>query len=270
MQVAFWSIIHGQAANTSNLLAISIMSAMEYRLRILITHNNYSRSTLESSLINRKFLKNGVVDLADTGIDALSRFVQYNQIDQEGIENYTTTILKNRMDLLIGTSVSNKELYAKNLGLILPDIYRTINNYYDVLYVDVNSGYSDLSKKVIDESELVVINLNQNLSVLEEFFESKTDFENWIVLISMYDDNSRFNYKMLSRKYNLKGKVGVIPYCREFADACNDGKAVDFFMKNISCKKGDSNYEFITEVRKATKLILQKADIDTELKKTGD
>ncbi|WP_066497520.1 hypothetical protein [Abyssisolibacter fermentans] len=271
MQVAFWSVVHGQASTTSNMIAVSLMTALEYRMKLLITHNHFEKSTLESSLINRRYLKKGLTDLEDTGIDALSRFVKFNNIDKDSIVNYTTTLLKNRLDLLIGTSNTNRELYFNNLGKIIQTIFNSAQEYYDILFIDVCSGYNELSRKIVDESDLVVVNLNQNINVLDDFFQNHKDLlDKCVVLISMYDDNSRFNYKMISRKYGLKKGIGLIPYCREFGDACNEGKAVDFFMRNLRANKDDSNYYFIKEVRKSVQMILEKIDIDISLKKIGD
>lgn len=271
MQIAFWSIVHGQASTTSNLIAVSLMTALEYRMKLLVTQNHFERSTLESSLINKSYLKKSLTDLGDTGIDALSRFVKFNKVDKDSIVNYTTTILKNRFDLLIGTSNTNKELYFNNLGNVIQTIFDSAQEFYDILFVDVASGYNELSRKIVDKSDLVVVNLNQNVSVLDEFFSSHKDrLDRCVVLISMYDDNSRFNHKMLSRKYGLKNNIGLIPYCREFSDACNDGKAVDFFMRNLNADKDDNNYYFIKEVRNSVELILNKIGIDISLKKIGD
>ncbi|WDV46951.1 hypothetical protein PV797_04435 [Clostridiaceae bacterium M8S5] len=271
MQIAFWSVVHGQSCTTSNMVAISIMTALDYRFKILLAHNHIDRSTLESSIINRNYLKSDLMNLADTGIDALSRFIKFNKVDKESIMNYTSSILKNRLDLLIGTSIKNKEFHKDNLGKVIDTIYTSVNEYYDIVFVDVHSGFNEISSKILDSSDLVVVNLNQNINVIEEFFQNnKFKLDKYIILLSMYDDKSRFNYKMLSRKYRFKNNFGMIPYCREFADACNDSKAVDFFMKNLNIRKDDSNYMFINKVREAARFILKKVNIDVGLKKTGD
>jgi hypothetical protein len=272
MQVGFWSTVHGQTATTSNTLVISLMCALEYRLKILVTHNHYARSTLETSLLNQTFLKTELMDLKDTGIDALSRFIKFNKVDKESISSYTTTILRNRLDLLMGTSNPSKELYMSDLNAVMETILTTAKDCYDLQFVDIASGDNALSNKILLSSDLIVVNINQNSFILEDFFANhKEKFKNCMYLVGLYDKESRLNIKNIIRKYKInKSDIAVIPYCREFADACNGGKAVDFFLKNLNASKEDSHYEFIMQGRKAVDILLNKLSIDTDLQKSGE
>lgn len=271
MQVAFWSTVHGQTATTSNTLILTLMTALEYRFKILITHNHYKRSTLETSILNKRYLKTELTELNDTGIDALSRFIKFNTVDKESISSYTTTLLENRLDLLMGTTHLNRQLYLSDLNMVIETILQAAKHYYDLLFIDVAAGDNELSNRILSSSDLIVINLSQNLYILEDFFNNnKHNLEKCIFLISMYDASSRYNLKTIKRKYMLKDKVATIPYCRAFSDACNEGKAIDFFMKNINVDKNDHNYNFINEARKAVQLLFSSLGIDLSLKKLGE
>ena len=90
-------------------------------------------------------------------------------------------------------------------------------------------------------------------------------------MFGKYDKNSNFNIKSLQRKFRLlKGKSAIIPYNIHFADACCEGRAIDFFMRNLRAEKDDNNYYFMNEVRKAAQLILNSLNIDVNQKKLGD
>ncbi len=271
MRIAFWSNVHGQSATTSNMLSVVLMTALEYRLKILITHNHFEKSTIESSLLDRRYLNSELMELSDSGIDALARFIKSNKLDKDNIVNYTTSILKKKLDLLMGTTNTNRDLYMHDLNNVMNQILSLAQEFYDVVFIDVSAGYNELSSKILKYSDIVVVNLNQNLSVLDDFFERhKEGLENYIFLIGRYDMDSRYNTKNIMRRYGIKKNVAVIPYSIEFSDACSDGRVLDFFLKNLSAKKDDVNYSFINESRNAARLILAHAGIDITTKKIGD
>ncbi|MFZ5988345.1 MAG: hypothetical protein ACOYWZ_14630 [Bacillota bacterium] len=271
MQIAFWSNVHGQTATTSNMVAVALMTALEYRLKVLITHNHFDKSTLESSLMDRRYLRNELTELSDSGIDALSRFIKFNKVDKESIVNYTTTLLRNKLDLLTGTTNTNRELYMNDLNDVIDLILSSAQEFYDLILIDVSSGRNELSSKILEHSQMIVVNLNQNINVLDEFFEEYKDIaDKCVFLLGRYDNDSRLNVNNIKRRYSIKKNIAVIPYNIEFSDACSEGKAIDFFMKNLRVKKDDGNYYFIEEVRNAVKMLLTGAGIDINLKKLGD
>lgn len=272
MQVAFWSTVHGQTTTTSNTVAIACMVALEYRLKTLVTHNHYEKSTLETALLDRMYLRTELTELRDTGMDALSRFIKFNALDKESILSYTTTILRGRLDLLMGTKNANKDLYLSDLKSVLETILNSSKDYYDLLIVDVAAGDNELSSKILSSADLIVVNLNQNMMVLDDFFNERYNPLNqkYFFLISMYDEASRNHLKNIQRRYKIKENIAVIPYCRSFADACNEGKAVDFFMKNVKAGEDDVHYPFIKEVRNSVLCLLKQLDIDINNKKLGD
>ncbi len=270
MQVAFWSNYH-QTGTTCNLVAVSAMIILEYRLKVLMTHNHFDRSALETSFIDRDYVKNELSSLNDVGIDALSSFIKYNKVDKDNISRYTTTIIKNKLELLVGTSITNKDLYMKDINEVIDIILTHAKSYYDLIFVDVAPGQADTTKKIFEHSDLIVVNLNQNYNIIEDFFEKYSEYKDQCVfLLGKYDRNSRFNAKALQRKFGIKSNIGVVPYNIEFSDACCEAKAIDFIMRNLKAGKDDINYYFIQEVRKTVELILKKLNVDISLKKIGD
>ncbi|PKM95304.1 MAG: hypothetical protein CVU84_06395 [Firmicutes bacterium HGW-Firmicutes-1] len=269
MQIAFWSTVHGQTTTTSNAVAIACAIALDYRMKTLITHSHFEKSTLEAALLDKIYLNTEMTQLKDTGIDALSRFIRFSSLDQESVLSYTNTLVKGRLDLLIGTKNTNKELYLSDFNSMIEIILNSVKSYYDLIIVDVPAGNSCISHKILFNSDLIVFNLNQNTNVLEDFFNNEYQLfqQKCVFLISMYDESSRFGLKNLQRKYKLKDNIACIPYCRTYADACNEGKAIDFFIKNRKASKDDSYYMFINEVRKSVMCIFDQLDIDL---KRGD
>lgn len=270
MQIAFCSD-YPQVGTTCNTVAMATIVALEYNMRSLITNNHFNKNTLELSFIDKSYLNSDLTELSDTGIDALSRFVRSNKITKDNIANYTTTLLRKRLELLIGTTNTNKELYYKSLNDVIDMVLIAANQNYDLVFVDLALENRELAEKVLDYSDLIVINLNQNIHILENYFENhKGALDKSMFVLGRYDYVSRFNEKNIQRKYKLKDNIGIIPYNIEFADACCEGKAIDFFLKNIKADRDDNNYYFIQEVRRTAELMLKRLNIDISIKKLGD
>lgn len=271
MQVSFWSNYH-QTGTTCNLIATATNVALEYRMKVLIAHNHFDKSALETSFLDREYVEKELSNLNDVGVDALSNFIKFNKVSKENISRYTTTLISNKLELLVGTSITSRDLYLKELNDVIDVVLALSKEYYDVVFVDVGPGEPEIIKKIFDHSDLIVVNLNQNYNIILDFFENYSELaEKAVFMFGKYDKNSNFNIKSLQRKFRLlKGKSAIIPYNIHFADACCEGRAIDFFMRNLRAEKDDNNYYFMNEVRKAAQLILNSLNIDVNQKKLGD
>lgn len=261
MKIAFWSNVHGQTTTTSNALALTCMFALNQNYKVLLTHNHYRHSTIERTLLGYSGNISDLSTLDDMGIDAVSRFIKFNQVEGSCIENYATNIIKNRLDVLTGTRQSNESLYYKEVNHVIELILDQAQTQYDLLVVDVSAGDNHLSEKILGNCDLVVVNLNQNIHVLDDFFKTKYSFKKCLFLISMYDLNSNFNLRTLIRKYpQLKGNVITVPYTRSFCDAMNKGDVVDYIARNKKCGKEDKNYSFIRSINQIEDFIVKELE----------
>ncbi|HEX2945640.1 MAG TPA: hypothetical protein VHT96_06770 [Clostridia bacterium] len=269
MLITFWSNFH-QTGTTSNTAALAVMTALEYRMKVLATHNQFDRSGLETVFLERRYVRNELMNYRDIGIDALSGFVRYNNVDRESISTFTTTLINSKLDLLVGTTITNRELYIKELGEVMENLIIALKNTYDLVFIDA-SGEDELRDKIVELSDLNVVSLTQDYNVLEHFFARYKQLpENCVCLLSRYDKDSRLNAKTIKRRYGLKYDIPVIPYSIEFSDACMEAKLIDFLMRNLNAGKDDLNYTLMCELRKTVKLLLERLNINTELKKLGD
>ncbi len=269
MLVTFWSNFH-QSGTTSNAAALSVMIALEYRLRLLITHNQYERSGLETTFLDRQYVKNELVKSRDIGIDALSGFVRFNKADKDNILTFTTTLINKKLDMLPGTTITNKELYIRDMTDVIENLLAAVKETYDLVVIDA-SGENELNDKIIHHSDLIIVNLNQNYNALEHFFGNYDKLsEKCVFLLSRYDKDSRLNKKNIMRRYDLKDKLVVVPYSIEFSDACMEGKLIDFLIRNLKADKDDLNFELMSSLRKAVEFILKRLNINIELKKLGE
>lgn len=263
MKIAFWSNVHGQTTTTSNALAVTSMLALNQSIKMLLTHNHYRHSTIERTLLGYQGNRSDLSTLDDMGIDAVSRFIKFNQVESSCVENYATTVVKGRLDLLTGTRQTNESLYYKDVNHVIELILKEAQSQYDLLVVDVSAGDNHLSEKILENCDLVLVNLNQNIHVLEDFFSGQYSFKKCLYLISMYDITSSFTLKNLVRKYpQLKGRVIPVPYTRSFGDALNKGDVVDYMARNKNCTKEDKNFQFIQSIKEIEGFIVKEFDVD--------
>ncbi|WP_256124296.1 hypothetical protein [Paenibacillus chitinolyticus] len=275
-QIAFWSNAHGQPGNTSNAAVIAALTGLEYDIRTLVTQTQFERSTLETLFTKSNELQlGGLRDISDIGLDALARLARANKLMPESVKNKSITLERNRLDLLVGTMKPYEGLY-ESLSEHVKPIFDIANNYYQSVIVDLHSGSKNpLTTALLNESDLVVVSLCQNRTLLDRFFSK----EDWpaalynkpvVLLIGQYDPYSKYTasniQRLYKRSWDFKQPIYTIPYCSDFKDAMNDKDLMGWLRKNKNLSKKHPNHFFFQELRKAAKAILEEIGVNTQVK----
>lgn len=259
--IVFWSTLHGQACS-SNMLAAAIMIALKNNVRALMTQTHYNLNNMEKPLMGKVTEKEFY---RDTGIDALMRCLKSAPLTEEIINNCTTTIVKQHLNLLVGTKQANRLIYETDTEKSILKILREAVKYYDFVFVDTNSGRGTISSAVLGQADVIVLNLKQNTDMIDNFFHGNYSIEKEKVfyLFGAYDKNSKYSIKNIRRKYkDISSKnSGIIPYNIEFADAISDGNVLRYIEKNILSDDENESYGFLYEVFESAKKILIKAGV---------
>jgi hypothetical protein len=267
-QVAFWSGRHGQTGNSANMIAVSTLIGTEYVTRTLICHTHWSMSSLESTFLKKNKETDSGFDYSRKGLDALELLARSDKLVPTAVKDYTDTILKDRLELLRGTSKPNEELFS-NIHDVIQSIFAAAKNYYNLSLIDVNSGTRNkLTNAVLDSSDVIVVSLNQNIAVLKEFFENPPAFlkdKKHVIVLGQYDRHSKYTVSNINRMFKPKAPVFTVPHCTGFMDAMNDKSVVEFFLRNKNITKSHDNYFFMSEVRRFAKGIFDAAGIDTKI-----
>ena len=106
----------------------------------------------------------------DVGLGALIRNFKASRLNKDILENCCISLFANRISLLPGTSKSNRESFENEMDILAIKLLREIEEYYDYVFLDVCSGKHPLSLKLIEESDLTIINLSQNMEIVSSFF----------------------------------------------------------------------------------------------------
>ncbi|MGV7665758.1 hypothetical protein PJK52_29080, partial [Mycobacterium kansasii] len=81
--------------------------------------------------------------------------------------------------------------------------------------LDARSGQdNEVSDSLIQDADLVIICVNQNISVIEKYFDDQR--KNWpstldqkphLLLMTQYDPFSKYKIKNIANKYKFKGPI---------------------------------------------------------------
>jgi hypothetical protein len=284
MHIVFWSNVHGQCGVTSNLAAMALELTLNYRYKVLMLHNEFNNPSLDEIFLDQGTLENVNDNMFDIGIDALMRYCKYNALNQENFKNYTTTILKNKLDLLQGTAMTNRENFYSELEHMEDHILNSALTYYDFVFSDATAG-DCYSQSLLERADIIVVNLSQNKQVIKDFFNHEVYsvyHEKCFFLMGKYDHASKYNRKNLIRQFDFNqqnslkkllgknDKVGIIPYDVQYLDALNDGKATDYFLLGSKSSKKETKEPFFKGVKDSVEMLLKLLEINVDLVSLGD
>ncbi len=262
--VSFWSTVEStQTATTSTIVAVACCMASKSKYKILLTQTHYQNMDLETSFDNLdKKSSKGNLDIADTGMDALDRLYRSNKLNPENISNYASPLIRGKLELLYGTFKNDKDSYDRVLET-MPMIIEQSSRLYDIVMVDLSRGYNSAEiNQILQQSDLIVLTMSQKMQVLKKIFKDINELKILqekpiIPVIGKYDRFSTYTNKNIARNFNYKKPIYTIPYNTQFFDACNEGKALNFFATNINADIAtDRNGYFINETNKLSGAIL--------------
>ncbi len=265
--VTFWSNGKEQTGKTMSIAAIATYMAIEHNKRILVISTANKKDALENcfwetkksrKLIGLFTSKNNYMD-TQNGIDGLVKLMKSNKISSDIITNYTKIVFKDRLEILLGSkTIEDKSTYY-------PDIIKMANQFYDLVFVDLDNSINEFSRsQILKDSNLIIANVNQRLASIDEFNEACEEEEylesnKVLVLIGRYDKYSKYNSKNITRYLGRKKEILTIPYNTLYFEATEEAGVPDMFLKfrNLTDSE-DRNGFFIQEVKRASEAIIYK------------
>lgn len=264
--ITFWSDGNRETGKTLSMAAISTQISMQNTYRTLVFNTEYDDDTIERCFFEKRKPKRTEIDLNNrtdlaTGTTGLAKAVVSNKTSPEIIKNYTRTVFKNRLEILTEGKITVED-YEKQKRTY-KEIIKIANKYYNLVFVDLSGSINELFvREILELSDLVIVNLPQNMKKIDEFVELKRQthlFNNnkTIVLLGKCDEESKYNAKNVGRYMVIKD-VLPIPYNTQFLEATNEGKVADLFMRIRTKTFKDSNTIFVESVNEASQRILEK------------
>lgn len=278
MKISFWTSGREGSGVTSNLACISIALSMEYSYKSVLIENHYQKNKL-GSMLKYQWVnyteKEEDYGFKHIGIDyIMHRFANkrhHNKFAQDLInldykpaqiiEEASLEILDHTLYYIPVNYQFNQQTFDYNLYYNIKEIMDATENFADFTFIDTSNQNSLSSKIILDEADLVVVNLVQNSTMIQYFFDNyKSIFDKCVFLISNYNKKSSLNLNKISKIHSInKLMIAAIPYNIEYQEAVSRGTVVEFIARNYKCSRKNPNYSFIRSVKKATAMIMMAA-----------
>lgn len=265
--ISFWSDGEKETGKTSSIAAIATYLSINSNYKTLLFNTEYNDSSLENCFWEQKknkrnmeFMLKDRADIA-AGTSGVAKAVLSNKTSPEIVKNYTKTIFKNRLEILTEPKISQEDYETQRTTY--REIARMSNRYYNLVFVDITGSLEDnITRNMLEISDIIVVNLPQNLKKINEYYELKQteqlfDKYKTVVLIGKCDRQSKYNAKNIARYMNIKDLYPV-PYTTQFLEATNEGKVDEYFMKYRVKSHPDENTYFVEEIKNISTRLLEK------------
>lgn len=256
-----------QVGKTLSLVAVATNMAIEHNKKILIISASYNNDTIKNCYwgqVNQKkgllFKHENQVSL-DNGIEGLAKIIKSNKMTPEVITDYTKIVFKNRLEILLGFE-QFVNFSEEEIGKTYADIIKLADEYYDIVFVDLDNELDrNASNEILEMSNIVILTASQKIKSINALkkFKTETLKKKCMFLIGKYDRKSKFTTKNLTRYLGEKKEILAIPYNTLFFEAAEEANVPDLFLKLRNIKdQADENQYFVNQIKKVSEEILNK------------
>ena len=275
--ITFINNLDEESGKTMSLVAIATYMAINYNETILVISTTNKEDKIKSCYFEEQQVKKLRLGLfgdktstidTESGIEGIAKMVRSNKLTPEVITNYTRVVFKDRLEIILGYQPKEgkqEDIDVTEIDEEYPNLISIAKMYYDRILVDLDNNLSEeLRQRIVDHSDLVIVNTSQNLNSIKKL---KTKKENspllqsskTLILVGRYDKFSTYNAKNITRFLGEKNQVLTIPYNTLLFEASNEAGVPDLFLrlKRIS-DIDDRNAIFMQEVKRATENIIYR------------
>ena len=276
--VTFWNNRKEETGKTLSIAAIATHMAIEHNYKILVISTGHKDETLDRCFWQEKkqakknlglFGPNTNVGIED-GIVGLETLMKSNRVSPEQVTNYTKIVFKDRLEIL--PSFKGEKLEYDEIKTTYPDIISLANNYYDLVFVDLDEEVGEeISKQILEKSNIIMVTLSQRLISINNFMKLREEEPvlksiKTLILIGRYDKYSKYTVKNITRYMGEKNKVSTIPYNTLFFEACEEAGVPDLFLRLRKVDEDDRNGLFVAEVKRtADNIVYRLQDLAMKL-----
>lgn len=266
MKIAFWSNSNDLCNVTTNLAAISVTSVLRYPYSVITMENRLCSPNLGIGFfghISKRLMDEeaGTNYYDGSGIEGLIRKIYRGEFHPGLLKTYVKDIISKHLFYIPQTRVIHSDIFDYEIDRYIQPMLNTLEAYADICMIDTASHQNLSTKTILEEVDLIVVNLCQSQSVLEDFVLNYSSIiPKAVFIISDYDFHTKLNYKRISAMYEIPlENIAIIPKNELYEEAFRDGRVVGFITRNYLCEKGSRNYIFMQALKKATYLIIKKA-----------
>ena len=268
--VTFYSKEEKETGQTLSAAALATYLAIEHNRKILLVSTNFIDDTLEACFWNLRKEQNAMAAITNktgidvgSGVEGLIKIMESNKISPEMTRNYTRSVFKDRLDVLLSPTSKNYEDYCQIANQYV-NILKNADRYYDIIIVDLTKKMDkQTAQTILDISEIVILSFTQKIKNIEQVYKLRTADpfyrkDNVLLNIGRYDSFSKYSNKNVTRTLKEKKPLLVVPYNTLFFEAAAEGDIVEFFLRFRKIEATDRNAVFIYEVNNMTERVVEK------------
>lgn len=275
--ITFVNNIEEETGKTMSLVAIATYMAIEHNNKVLIISTTNKEDKINSCFFEDKkakkiklgiFGENKSTIESESGIEGIAKVARAHKLTPQIITNYTKVVFKDRLEIISGAEKKGKKYSneeEKEIEEEYVDLISVASMYYDKVFVDLDNNLSNETRqKILDRSDLVILNISQNYKKLKKFKENKENNEllkspKTLLLIGRYDKYSKYNSKNITRYLEEKNQVLTVPYNTLYFEAANEAGVPDLFLKfKKMLDPEDRNAIFVEEIKRASENIIYR------------
>ncbi|WP_458122185.1 hypothetical protein [Paenibacillus sp. Z6-24] len=231
--VMFWSPDGGHGRTSSHTAIAAVTASLQYRLRLLLCHNQCRNQSVEAGLLSADVLMNHTHPPKRPGVDRIRYLYESGILTRNNVSDYMIPLLKDRLDLLIGTDEREEKMPDHLFWKYLLTI---AGEYYDLILMDAGSGTEQMP--MLGEADLIVVNLSQNTAQLKTFFHEYAHDEvlrsiPWIPVLGAYQPESLLTAASIVRRFGVHQPMYMLNYYQAFQDAWNAQDLLSFMRYHL-------------------------------------
>ncbi len=259
--IAFWSNF-GQSGVSSNTVGISIALSLLSEYSSVILANHYDNHFLGHALLGReydRFLKeesNYFVN-GDTTNFYKNTMHRMNKSVQG---NCAVEIIDDGLYYIPQSRIYADDVFELEFQKNMNETFKKMNSMFDCTFIDTKSQQNISTKDILDCSDIVVVCLRQEWKIISDFFKKYMSIlHKCVFIISAYHRNAPAIRKRIEKEYDIPSElISVVPFNFYFNAAMKDGTVRDFIAENMKCKRTDTNYYFMRNLKNTTEMLSEK------------
>jgi len=238
LKTVFWSHVRGQCGTTLHLASVAVAEALYYDTKVVLMENHDHLLNIEQCLVNkpRDMLLHENGSYSSYGLENLMEQFKTCGIENEKrlIRKCALSFIHDRLYYLPHGYLRNRDLLDYEFSKNMVGLFSGLERYFGNVYIDTFATGCLSTKLIVDCADLIVVNLNQNPAVLDNFFSNFSMLRSKAIFVLGNYNPGRINsVKSIRRKYQIaEDRIFAVPFCIEAAESESDGGMVNFIARN--------------------------------------
>lgn len=246
MKVAFWNGANSSDGVTDYMAAVGTIISIEKKCEVVLASNHISNHMLQDCFSSRT-----KEEIAQAPYRFFYETPEYFRALWDMRRNRKGNIMEIPME---GVTI----IYP-------PDVMDKKVFYYaaprsSIYFLDVAGENSVASPIALEEADVIVVFLPQDETKIQKFFDRFSSvIPKALFVIDGFKRNGGCSRRKIAAKYGIRNNnIEIIPYNREFKEACEEGKLEFFLRDNYLQATKEPQYNFVSCLKAIAKRLYEQ------------